>query len=68
MVVMIITLPISCLALPGIYKVYLNPSSPSITLPPLAALLFALQNFKFNINDKIIIKPAETIHATMPKK
>lgn len=42
------------------YNVYLNPSSPSITLPPAAARLLALQNLKSNASVSTIMR-AEAI-------
>ena len=48
------------------YKVYLKPSSPSIILPPFAALLLAIQNFKFSKSEMIMIIPEAIMHATIP--
>ena len=49
-----------------IYKVYLNPSRPSIILPPFAARLLALQNFKFSKSAMMTIMAAAIMHAMMP--
>ena len=50
----------------NIYKVYLKPLRPPMTFPPLAALVFALANFKFNSSAMMTIRAAEIIQAIIP--
>jgi hypothetical protein len=51
---------------PIIYKVYLNPSRPSMILPPRSARLLANQNLRFRSSETITIRPAAIMQAVMP--
>jgi hypothetical protein len=48
------------------YKVYLNPSRPSMILPPALARLFAKWNLRFRSRETRTIKPAAIMQAVMP--
>ena len=50
----------------ALYRVYLKPSSPSITFPPAAALRFARTNFSSSIAEMMIISALAIIVVYMP--
>lgn len=50
----------------NIYKVYLNPCNPSMTLPPAAALLFALINFKSRAKEMTMMSAAANMQVRIP--